>query len=69
MFLSHGQGLPSHAHSHRPSAHTLVLDDYDIDALAADLAMRRDELKARLQVCVCVCVCVPPISFPPLPFC
>jgi len=28
----------------------LVLEEYDIDALATDLCMRREDLKTRLQV-------------------
>ena len=37
-------------HSHRPSAHTLLLDEFDIDMLAHDLVMHREDLKQRLQV-------------------
>lgn len=41
---------PPHHRSH-PQAHgsMLLLDDYDIDALATDLVMRREDLKRRLH--------------------
>ena len=40
--------MPSH--SHRPSAYTLLLEDYDLDSIANDLYLNREELRLRLQV-------------------
>ena len=39
-----------HGQSHRSSAWTLNLDQYDVDALSNDLVMRREDLLKRLQV-------------------
>mmetsp|Transcript_96157 Transcript_96157/g.140518 ORF Transcript_96157/g.140518 Transcript_96157/m.140518 type:complete len:130 (+) Transcript_96157:39-428(+) len=49
MYGGHGHSQHSHSHSHRPSVYILVLEEYDIDALATDLCMRREDLKTRLQ--------------------
>lgn len=40
--------MPSH--SHRPSSYTLLLEEYDLDSIANDLHMNREELRSRLQV-------------------
>ena len=51
MYNNNGHGhIPSsHSNSHRPSPHTLMLDDFDVDQLAHDLNMRKEELNQRLQ--------------------
>jgi hypothetical protein len=58
--------MPSH--NHRPSAYTLLLEEYDLDSIANDLYMNREELRSRLQV-TRTCTSPPPanrslLSFP-----